>query len=109
MSLLLAQAAVNDANIHFDKLYSYRIPAELAGRVFPGSMVLVVVLPCVPATHRPLLLRVMMPNTWERLCMSNPSFIISFSVCMAVCRSYSRSESGNSSYAVNADACYKYQ
>ena len=29
MSLLLAQAAVNDANIHFDKLYSYRIPAEL--------------------------------------------------------------------------------
>ena len=28
MSLLLAQAAVNDANIHFDKLYSYRIPAE---------------------------------------------------------------------------------
>jgi len=41
MSLLLAQAAVNDANIHFDKLYSYRIPAELAGRVFPGSMVLV--------------------------------------------------------------------
>ena len=41
MSLLLAQAAVNDANIHFDKLYSYRIPAELAGKVFPGSMVLV--------------------------------------------------------------------
>ena len=41
MSLLLAQAAVNDANIHFDKLYSYRIPAELAERVFPGSMVLV--------------------------------------------------------------------
>ena len=41
MSLLLAQAAVNDANIHFDKLYSYRIPAELTGRVFPGSMVLV--------------------------------------------------------------------
>ena len=31
MSLLLAQAAVNDANIHFDKLYSYRIPVELAG------------------------------------------------------------------------------
>ena len=28
MSLLLAQAAVNDANIHFDKLYSYRIPAS---------------------------------------------------------------------------------
>ena len=41
MSLLLALAAVNDANIHFDKLYSYRIPAELAGRIFPGSMVLV--------------------------------------------------------------------
>ena len=33
MSLLLAQAAVNDANIHFDKLYSYRIPAELAGKM----------------------------------------------------------------------------
>ena len=41
MSLLLAQAAVNDANIHFDKLYSYRIPAELTGRVFPGCMVMV--------------------------------------------------------------------
>ena len=41
MSLLLAQAAVNDANIHFDKLSSCHIPAELAGRVFPGSMVLV--------------------------------------------------------------------
>ncbi len=41
MSLLLAQAAVNDANIHFDKLYSYSIPTELVGRIFPGSMVLV--------------------------------------------------------------------
>ena len=41
MSLSLAQAAVNDANIHFDKLYSYLIPAQLAGKVFPGSMVLV--------------------------------------------------------------------
>ena len=41
MSLLLAQAAVNDANIHFDRLYSYLIPAPLCGRVFPGSMVLV--------------------------------------------------------------------
>ena len=29
MSLLLAQAAVNDANSHFDKLYSYRIPSPL--------------------------------------------------------------------------------
>ena len=41
MSLLLAQAAVNDANIHFDRLYSYTIPTQLVGRVFPGSMVLV--------------------------------------------------------------------
>ena len=41
MSLLLAQAAVNDANIHFDRLYSYLIPAQLVGKVYPGSMVLV--------------------------------------------------------------------
>ena len=33
--------AVSDATIHFDKLYSYRIPEELAGKVWPGSMVLV--------------------------------------------------------------------
>ena len=31
MSLLLARAAVNDANIHFDRLYSYLIPAQLVG------------------------------------------------------------------------------
>lgn len=37
----LAQVAVNDATIHFDKLYSYRIPDELCERVWPGSMVLV--------------------------------------------------------------------
>ena len=41
MSLLLARAAVNDANIHFDRLYSYLIPAQLVGKVYPGSMVLV--------------------------------------------------------------------
>ena len=41
MTLTLAQAAVNDANIHFDRLYSYAIPTQLVGRVFPGSMVLV--------------------------------------------------------------------
>ena len=41
MTLTLAQAAVNDANIHFDRLYSYTIPTQLVGRVFPGSMVLV--------------------------------------------------------------------
>ena len=37
----LAQVAVNDATIHFDKLYSYRIPDALEGRVWSGSMVLV--------------------------------------------------------------------
>ncbi|MGN0983489.1 MAG: primosomal protein N', partial [Gemmiger sp.] len=37
----IAQVAVNDATIHFDKLYSYLIPAPLEGRVWPGSMVLV--------------------------------------------------------------------
>ena len=41
MSLLIAQAAVNDANIHFDRLYSYCVPPRLAGRIWPGSMVLV--------------------------------------------------------------------
>ncbi|UYJ35309.1 MAG: hypothetical protein OGM67_02960 [Oscillospiraceae bacterium] len=41
MSLLLARAAVNDANIHFDRLYSYLIPAQLVGKVYPGSMALV--------------------------------------------------------------------
>jgi len=37
----IAQVAVNDATIHFDKLYSYLIPEPLQGKVFPGSMVLV--------------------------------------------------------------------
>ena len=41
MSLQIAQAAVDDATIHFDKLYSYCIPPQLVGRVWPGSMVLV--------------------------------------------------------------------
>ena len=41
MSLQIAQAAVNDANIHFDRLYSYCVPPRLAGRLWPGSMVLV--------------------------------------------------------------------
>lgn len=36
-----AQVAVNDATIHFDKLYTYLIPPELAGGIWPGSMVLV--------------------------------------------------------------------
>lgn len=37
----LAQVAVNDATIHFDKLYSYRIPDSFSDRVWSGSMVLV--------------------------------------------------------------------
>ena len=41
MSLQIAQAAVNDANIHFDRLYSYCVPPRLAGGLWPGSMVLV--------------------------------------------------------------------
>lgn len=41
MSVYLAQVAVDDATIHFDKLYSYCIPEELAERIWPGSMVLV--------------------------------------------------------------------
>ena len=32
-----AQVAVNDATIHFDKLYTYLIPPELVGSVWPGS------------------------------------------------------------------------
>ena len=30
MTLTLAQAAVNDANIHFDRLYSYTIPTPVS-------------------------------------------------------------------------------
>ena len=41
MILTTAQAAVDNATIHFDKLYSYRIPERLQGGVWPGSMVLV--------------------------------------------------------------------
>ncbi len=36
-----AKVAVSDATIHYDKLYTYRVPAALEGRVFAGSMVLV--------------------------------------------------------------------
>ena len=35
------QVAVSNATYHFDKLYTYRVPARLQGRVFQGSMVLV--------------------------------------------------------------------
>ncbi len=35
------QVAVDGAAFHFDKLYTYLVPGRLAGRVFPGSMVLV--------------------------------------------------------------------
>ena len=41
MTLDIAQVAVDNATIHFDKLYSYRIPDSLTGCVWPGSMVLV--------------------------------------------------------------------
>ena len=41
MSWQIAQAAVDDATIHFDKLYSYCIPPRLNDKVWPGSMVLV--------------------------------------------------------------------
>lgn len=41
MTLSIAQVAVDNATIHFDKLYSYKVPDYLGGRVWPGSMVLV--------------------------------------------------------------------
>lgn len=41
MILQIARAAVNDATIHFDKLYTYLLPPRLTDRVWPGSMVLV--------------------------------------------------------------------
>ncbi len=50
MSLQIAQAAVDDATIHFDKLYSYCIPPRLNDKVWPGSMVLV---PVWPGAARP--------------------------------------------------------
>ena len=37
----IAKVAVNDATIHFDKLYSYLVPAELCGQLWPGGIVLV--------------------------------------------------------------------
>ncbi len=39
------QVAVSNATFHFDKLYSYSVPAHLQDRVFVGSMVLVPVRP----------------------------------------------------------------
>lgn len=41
MTLSIAQVAVDNATIHFDKLYSYKVPDYLEGRVWPGSMMLV--------------------------------------------------------------------
>lgn len=41
MTLSIAQVAVDNATIHFDKLYSYKVPDYLEGCVWPGSMVLV--------------------------------------------------------------------
>ena len=35
------QVAVSNATFHFDKLYSYSVPAHLQDRVLGGSMVLV--------------------------------------------------------------------
>lgn len=35
------QVAVDGAAFHFDKLYTYRVPPRLEGRIYPGSMVLV--------------------------------------------------------------------
>lgn len=40
MTLSIAQVAVDNATIHFDKFYSYRVPEALVGRVWAGSMVL---------------------------------------------------------------------
>ena len=37
----IAKVAVNDATIHFDKLYSYLVPPELEPSVWPGGIVLV--------------------------------------------------------------------
>lgn len=38
---ITAQIAVNSANFHFDKLYTYRVPPQLEARILIGSMVLV--------------------------------------------------------------------
>ena len=37
----IARVAVNDATIHFDKLYSYLVPADLESCLWPGGIVLV--------------------------------------------------------------------
>ena len=41
MTRQIAQVAVDNATIHFEKRYSYRIPPPMQGRVWPGSLVLV--------------------------------------------------------------------
>lgn len=38
---MIAKVAVNDATIHFDKLYSYLVPPELEDGLWPGGIVLV--------------------------------------------------------------------
>ena len=38
---IIAKVAVNDATIHFDKLYSYLVPDSLVQGVRPGGIVLV--------------------------------------------------------------------
>ena len=38
---MIAKVAVNDATIHFDKLYSYLVPPELENGLWPGGIVLV--------------------------------------------------------------------
>lgn len=38
---MLAQVAVENTVYHFDKLFTYRVPEEIAGRVAPGMRVLV--------------------------------------------------------------------
>ena len=37
----IAKVAVNDATIHFDKLYSYLVPPDFSESLWPGSIVLV--------------------------------------------------------------------
>ncbi len=37
----IAKVAVNDATIHFDKLYSYLVPPDFSEFLWPGSIVLV--------------------------------------------------------------------
>ena len=35
----IAKVAVNDATIHFDKLYSYLVPPDFSESLWPGSIV----------------------------------------------------------------------